>query len=366
MTDKIFNKNNTAYLTADYPLFLGQPLALYDSVHTIHPEIFSAYKELKSLDWSEDEMDLTQSRMDLKHMGPELRDFFTANLTYQWEGDSIAARSIAPLIAPFVSNSELWAAECKRSENEVLHTLTYSEIVRQCYEDPKEVFEMVMKNDNVLVRGDVIAKVFADLQNAGARYTLGIHTEDRVGLMKYIVSFYVALFALEQVEFMSSFACTFGVAQQGWMVGASRLVQKISVDEIVHARKYNVRILDALLQDPDAYSAFLSERENLRKIVDEAVQTEFDWNSYLFSEGRKVVGLTKELLDEWVRWCAQVIYDYFGFDLPFERVLKNPIPYMDDWLNIDVIQNANQESANTNYKLNSVVYTLSDDEILDF
>jgi ribonucleoside-diphosphate reductase beta chain len=107
-------------------------------------------------------------------------------------------------------------------------------------------------------------------------------------------------------------------------------------------------------------------QEALKKFVDEVVQTEFTWNEYLFSEGRKVVGLTKDLLDDWIKWNAQVVYDFLGLELPFERITENPLLWMDDWFDIDVIQNANQEADNTNYKLNSVVYTLSDDEILDF
>jgi ribonucleoside-diphosphate reductase beta chain len=362
----VFNKDNTAYQTADYPLFLGQPLALHDSIHTVYPKIFEAYKELKSLDWSEDEVDLTQSRMDLNHTTKEERDFVTMNLAYQWEADSIVSRSIAPLIAPFVTNSEFWIMECYRTQNEGLHTLTYSEIVRQCYNDPAEVFNLVMKNDQVLDRGTVIAKVFDELEIMGAKYTLGIHTEDRAGLMKYLVAAYVALYALEQIEFMASFACTFAMAEQNKYVGIAKLVQKICNDEIIHARKMNVAVLDGLLADPDGYTAFLTHRDYLKKIVDEVVQTEFTWNEYLFSEGRKVVGLTKDLLDDWIKWNAQVVYDFLGLELPFERITENPLLWMDDWFDIDVIQNANQEADNTNYKLNSVVYTLSDDEILDF
>lgn len=362
----VFNQQNNAYETADYPLFLGQPLALHDSIHKVYPALFDAYKELKSVDWSEDEVDLTQSRMDLNSCPPKMREIMTLNLAYQWELDSIASRSIAPLIAPFVTNSEFWTMECKRTENEVLHTLTYSEIVRQCYNDPAEVFELVMKNQQVLDRGTTVAKIFDDLKRVGAEYTLYPEKYTRQELMKYLVSAYVALYALEQIEFMSSFACTFALAEQQQFVGIARLVQKICNDEIIHARKMNRNVLDGMLADPDGFVAFLNNKDFMKSIVDEVVSAELKWNSYLFSEGRRVVGLTEDLLNDWVKFNAQVVYEFLGLDQPFDTIKESPLPWMEDWFDIDVVQNANQEADATNYKLNSVIYTLRDDEVLEF
>lgn len=53
------------------------------------------------------------------------------NLSFQWENDSLA-KSIITLFAPFLSNNEACAMMMKQSEMEVLHALTYSEIIRQC------------------------------------------------------------------------------------------------------------------------------------------------------------------------------------------------------------------------------------------
>ena len=45
---------------------------------------------------------------------------------------------------------------------------------------------------------------------------------------------------------------------------------------------------------------------------------------------------------------------------------KNPLVYMDNWLDINKFQNAQQEGDGNNYALNTVVNNVDDSEILDF
>lgn len=363
----IFNKENTAYETAEYPLFLGQRTALYDSVNTIYPELFEAYKEQKSIDWSEDEVDLTQSRMDLQKCPRGARDIMTLTLAYQWELDSVAAKSIAPLFAPFVTNSELWAMLMKQSEIEVLHALTYSEIIRQCYDDPKEVFEMVMKNQQVLDRGNKVVETFEELAKMGAKYTLDL-VDDRKEILRVILKAYTALYALEKVEFMSSFACTFALAEQDWFVGIARLVQKICNDELVHAIKMDQAVWRILKKDPEIQEILAEPemKQAQKDILDEVTRAELTWNKYLFQEDRKIVGLNQILLDEQVLYNAQGVYDFLEVPYEFNRIPEIPLPWLNDWLDIDLLQVAAQEASVTSYRMQSVISTLDDDEELEF
>ena len=111
--------------------------------------------------------------------------------------------AIAPLFAPFVTNSEFWAALMENSNMEVIHALSYSEIVRQCVADPNEVFKLSVQNDKTIQRAVKVVSVFDELQKAGAAYTLGIIGKDQE---TYNVVFkgLVALYILERLQFMAS------------------------------------------------------------------------------------------------------------------------------------------------------------------
>ena len=101
----VFNNSNTAYKTGVYPLFGGQEPALYDSINQPYPKFKELMEKLKQLDWAVDDVDLTETRMDLLNMSKEMRELALMNIAYQWSIDS-AATSIPTLLAPFVTNTE--------------------------------------------------------------------------------------------------------------------------------------------------------------------------------------------------------------------------------------------------------------------
>ncbi len=345
----VFNKDNTEWQSGNYSLFLGEKPALFDSINRKHQRLFDNYKYQKSIDWSEDEVDLEQSRIDLLSCPPEVRDIMLKNIAFQWELDSVASRSIAPLFAPFITDSDLWLAWMKASEIEGLHSLTYSEIVRQCVQDPQDVFKEVMKNEEVLERASVVVEVFDNLQTVGAKYILGQSSleECQDALMQGVA----ALYCLERIQFMSSFAATFALAEQGWFVGIAKLVQKIMNDEFGVHCAIDQYVLQTLLKDPDWQDVFKRNSSAIMQIINKVNGGEKKWATYLFSEGRQIVGLNEQILKEWVDYNAWEVYDLFGIER--ERG-ENPIPFMNNWMNIDRFQTANQEADNTNYVLNAV------------
>lgn len=356
----IFNENNNEWQTGQGSLILGQRPALYDSINVRHPELFALYKLQKSIDWAENEINLEQSRMDLLTCGDAIRDIMLENIAFQWEADSIAARTITPLFAPFVTNSELWAALSKNAEIENLHALTYSEIVRQCIPNPQDVFKRVMYNENVLNRMSVVSKVFNDLSVAGAKYTLGLIENDQE-LYNIVFKGFVALYALERIQFGASFAATFAVVEQLIFQGIGKLVQKIMQDEFgVHA-KVDLYVLKHEMTTPRGKRAMEMCYDEICQILLDVKNNEHAFARHLFSNGRSIVGLNVTLLDQWIDYNAYHVTTSF---MPSSFVLgspENPLKYMDDWLDLDKFQNAQQEGDGNNYTLNVVVDDLSDD-----
>lgn len=360
----IFNIENTEWKDGNYSLILGQEPALHDSVNTRYPKLFELYKLQKSIDWSEDELSLENSRMDMLNCPDNVRDIMLKNLAFQWEADSIASRSIAPLFAPFITNSEYWAAILKTSETEVLHALTYSEIVRQCIPDPHEVFKEVMENNNITTRLTHVARAFQELKVAGAKYTLGLMSKEEA--FPIVMNGTLCLYCLERLEFMASFADTFGTIESTQMFQEiGTLVAKIMCDERwVHA-EVGAEALRIMLATKEGAEWRVRYAEDIKKTIDEVVQAEYDWNSYLFSEGRKLTSsLNESSANEWVDWNAQDVYKTLQFTPP-KVVTVNPLKYMDHWLNLDKFQNANQEKNSANYVLNSVVDDVEENYIFE-
>lgn len=361
---KIFNSKTSAHKTGNYPLFFGEGSGLYDNINQPYPYLYDLVEKLKQLDWSPDDVDLTQTRMDLLKCGEGTRKFMLFNLAYQWSLDSIAM-SIPTLFAPFITNSEYGHLLSRIGENEMLHSQTYSNIVRQCVRDPQEVFNMVYEHEEVLQRSDVVHKVLSDLKRVGAEFTLGLISEEDV--KPYVLKGLVAVYSLERISFLSSFSCTFALAEQEFFVGGARLVQKILMDEMVHYEAGRYVLQEVLLKTEEYSTLFNSLKSEMEEIISGVVEQELNWNTYLFKEGAPVVGLNKTLLDEWVKYNAQDVYKNLDIKPYFELVKGNPLPWFEqNWMDLNSHQNANMEADATNYQVSSVSRDTSNIVFEDF
>jgi ribonucleoside-diphosphate reductase beta chain len=359
----MFNNSNTTWQSGKYPLFFGEQPALYDSINVTHPKLFDLYKLQKSTDWDEAEIDLSQSKIGMMTCPEETRDVMVKNLALQWEFDSVASRSIAPLFAPFITNSEFWAAILKNSEIEVLHALTYSEIVRQCIPDPNTIFEQIHHNEHIIGRMEPVAKAFNDLKIAGAKYILGLITDDEA--YPVVIKALIALYALERGQFVVSFAATFAVVDAvGDFQGIGTLVQKIMMDErFIHAEVDRIALQIEFATERGR--AFMEDHsEEIKELLDSVRNAEYTWTKYLFSEGRKVGNLNENLMIDHVDYEFAPIYETVGLEPP-RVVAKAPLKYMERWMDLNKTQNANQETDQANYLLNIIVDDIGD-EIMKF
>lgn len=360
----VFNKNNENWKSGDYPLFLGEKLGLYDSVNRPYVKLYELYEIQKSVDWSHNEVDLSKARADFKVCSKSEYEAMLLTIAYQWEADSMATRGLAPLLAPFCSNSEFWTGAVRITDVENLHALTYSEIVRQCVPNPDEVINLVYGTESVLDRASVIKDVFDDFQLHSGLEAAGRRELSEIELQVKIIEFLTANYALESIEFMASFAVTFNLGERGLFLPIVQLVGKIAVDEQIHYR-FIKETLKILMNDPKWSKAFNIARPSLKSILDDVVRTEVEWSEFLMAEGRTLVGLNKTLLDEWVYYRAKMVYDWLGVEFDLPVIESTPLKWMDKYLDINSTQVAPQEITQTNYQLNSMANDLTDDDVFE-
>lgn len=90
-------------------LFLGEEMGLFDTIHRPYPEIWQLYKDAIAQNWAEDEFDFTPCLKEFAQKD-DVADIMTRVLMWQWEADSVVSHTLLPILAPFITNSELNAA----------------------------------------------------------------------------------------------------------------------------------------------------------------------------------------------------------------------------------------------------------------
>lgn len=363
----IINLENNVYKNrSEARLILGQKLGLKDTINIAHPKLVELYDKLKAQDWVEDELNMEQDRLDLITAPKTVKDLFKLNIAYQFEIDSLLSETYCTLLAPFITDSQYSDMLSIIQYNEGLHYRSYLFTIRKVFPEPNEIFELVNRIDEIQSRSGVTFKILEDLKIAGAKYVLG-EIENNQELFNIVFKGIFAFYILEKFNFMSSFATTFIIPEafNGLMMNSSKQIQKIAQDELLHWQAGEYVIRQLLANDSRATVALEQCKDEINALLEEALLAEYSWAEFILSEGREVVGLNVTLLKEYVDWNMTETKRVLGlYNGPREEM---PLKYMQQWLDLDSVQHANQESSNNNYLLNTVVNDVDDDDLdLDF
>jgi ribonucleoside-diphosphate reductase beta chain len=354
MDSKIFNVEKTETDYKNTNLILGTEPGLFDTIHKKHPKIWDLYKEMKSLDWSEDEFDFGQCNIDFKNCPKEVSDMMIRTLAWQWEADSIASRSIITVLAPFITSSELWAAWQRISDNEVVHAATYSEIVRMSFDDANKVLSNILSVKESLSRLDIVGDVFGNTHKLAHRYSLGEVENDQTLYNEVYVTI-ATLLMLERIQFMASFAVTFTICGSGLFQPIGKAVQKIAQDELEVHSELDKEVIRTERKTTRGKIAHEETKDRIKEIFEAVIESECTWVDYLFSEGRSLVGTNSDLLKLWVLYNARAVADFLNIETELKMPRINPMPNMDKWLNMNKQQAAPQEQDLAAYKVGAVI-----------
>ena len=357
MIDKsILNVEKTDY--GKYPLFLGdQELGVFDTINKKYPSIWNFYKEMRSLDWSEDEFDFSSCNLMFKNCPEHIADKMIKTLAWQWEADSVASKSLYAVMSPFISSPELMALWQRVSENEIVHAATYSEIVRMSFDDPNKVLDSIMEITESLQRLELVSNVFSEAYTASHEYALGNIPNDQNTYEK-VFMFLVALYGLEAIQFMSSFAITFAICDSGIFQPIGKAVQKIAQDEY-EVHKESIReVLKIELKTERGQTALSNCKGRIETLLNEIVNNEISWlKDTLFDDDKELVGVNADTCSKWTLYNAKPVFNLLKVKCEHPFPKKNPLKFMENWLDMSKTQPAPQEEDVASYKVGMIKRT---------
>lgn len=363
ISDNILNINKKSYENS--PLFLGEKPGLFDTINKPHPELYRIYKDMKSRDWDENEHSFASCNTDFKTSPKSVYDMMIRTLAWQWEADTVAARSVLPIMAPFVTDTQLWCAFVQITASELVHSATYSEIVRGSFDNPDEVLQEILSIQASFKRLENVATIFEKAYDTSHKYALG-EVGPTQETYNDIFMMMCALLVLERIQFMASFAITFAICDTGVFAPIGVNVQKICQDELdIHVR-FDKYVIRSMMETQQGKTAFQQLKPQIQQLIDSVTEHEISWTmNDLFSEGRELIGVEANDVCDWVKICSKDVYDVFGLTSPFAIPTKHNLSYLKRWIDMGASQASPQEQRNSAYLLGGFVDDLGD-EVIDF
>lgn len=362
-----FSKVNNNQL--EEPMFFGRPVnvARYDQQK--YPLFEKLVERQLSFFWQPQEIDVSRDRMDYAGLTEAEKHIFVSNLKYQILLDSVQGRSPNAVFLPIVSLPELESWIEVWSSFEVIHSRSYTHIIRNIVSDPSVIFDDIMQNEHIMKRAESVTKYYDDLYDSVQKYqclgeSSGITLRD---LKKKLYLCMMAVNVLEAVRFYVSFACSFAFAETKRMEGNAKIIGLISRDEALHMSGTQ-NILKILASgDDDAEMKEIAEECFLDslQIFNDAAEQEKEWAKYLFKDG-SMLGLNEKILCQYVEFITNARMRTLGLPSLFPDAKINPIPWINTWLSSDNVQVAPQESEITNYLVGQIDSDLSENEFNDF
>lgn len=369
VSEKIFNVNKTDYALPQ--LFLGeQPSGLLDTLHRPYPKLFQLYEELKAMDWKHNEFDYSSCVSQFKTCSPSIYRMMIRTLAWQWEGDSTAGRSLGDVLLPLATCTESRVGYGRIIDNENTHSLTYSEIVRGSFEDPSVILDEITSVRESHGRMAVVANIFENGRVASLEWqTTRVRTMEIEDALFMLIA---ATFMLERVQFMASFAITFGICELGLFEPIGTAVQLIARDEYTNHVPFGEEVLRIILDTDWGRAAFARCRTKLIDANVELLRNEIAWVDYLHSDGDELPGVTPTKLKAFSMFCGRGSTELTGITAEVEARLgialptELPLSYMADWIDINEKQSSPQEQDNNQYLINTVSVNNLSDRKFDF
>ena len=233
----VFNKNEVD--TKKQPMFFGQPLGVqrYDSFK--YPSFDRLTTQMLGYFWRPEEVSLQKDRGDYQSLRPEQKHIYTSNLKYQIMLDSVQGRAPGMAFLPYCSLPELEACMEVWSFMEMIHSRSYTYVIKNVYPDPSEVFDKILSDDRILDRAASVTESYDTFINQAHNYDTGNMWRDgwkqsptaiweRKDLKRKLYRAVTNVNILEGIRFYVSVACSFAFGELKLMEGSAKIISLIA------------------------------------------------------------------------------------------------------------------------------------------
>ena len=359
-------------------MFFGPPLGVQRYDKFKYPIFDKLTQNQLGYFWRPEEVSLQKDRADYQVLNNAQKHIFTSNLKYQILLDSVQGRGPGMAFMPYCSLPELEGCMNIWQTMEMIHSRSYTHIIKNVYPDPSEVFDKILDDDHILKRAQSVTKAYDEFINDAHTYdTSNWWRPDWQGsptvawekkeLKRKLYRAVANVYILEGIRFYVSFACSFAFGELKLLEGSAKIIGLIARDESQHMT-VTQNILNNWKKgdDPDMLEIIEEEKENVYKMFTDCVEEEKDWANYLFKDG-SIIGLNDKLLQNYVEWTANRRLKSIGFKPVFDTPMaNNPLPWTAHWLSSKGMQVAPQETEVESYLIGSIKQDVKKDTFAGF
>jgi ribonucleoside-diphosphate reductase beta chain len=242
-----------------------------------------------------------------------------------------------------------------------IHSRSYSHIIRNIYNVPKEVFNTIHDTQEIIDMASSVGQYYDKLHVINCKKELG-HKIDEHEHIKAIWLALNASYALEAFRFMVSFATSLAMVENKIFIGNGNVISLILQDELLH-KDWTAYIINQVIKEDPRFADVKKECEQeVYALYMDVIREEKAWADYLFKKG-PVIGLNAAILKDFVDYTAVGALKEIGIKYQGNAPKNTPIPWFNKHSDTSKKQTALQENESTNYVIGVMSDTVDYDEL---
>ena len=165
--------NTTKVDNTKQKMFFGPPLGVQRYDKFKYPVFDKLTQQQLGYFWRPEEVSLQKDRADYHTLNTAQKHIFTSNLKYQILLYSVQGRGPGMAFMPYCSLPELEGAMNIWQTMEMVHSRSYTHIIKNVYADPSEVFDTILEDEKILSRAQSVTRSYDEFLQAATECGAG-------------------------------------------------------------------------------------------------------------------------------------------------------------------------------------------------
>lgn len=319
-----------------------------------YPFAVNLEEKMRNAFWNPKEVSLVSDRIKFPDLPEFIQEIETEILLFQTLMDSGNNRGIDEVLASITTSPEFEAMFKTQGYFELIHSFSYSHILREVFPDASKVFDSVQDRTAIHNRIDKEIDCFNRVKKLMEGNSENLSLEEQ---KKLILELIVRIYALESLKFYISFLVTYVInnSYNNKIQGIARIIKLINFDEDLHVAVMS-GTLNILKKEPDeGFTELMSTEwyaEMVESVFKEVVEDEIDWAKHLLTFG-PIPTLTLPVMDNFIKYYAnnRVKNIVPGLVLYKDAVKSDVVDWFETYKDINKDNTAQQEAEATNYNI---------------
>ena len=337
LTKKTIYNPDSKETSRDRKIIGGNPTGIFELNDIKFQWAYNLWEVMLNNTWFPKEVNMTVDNKDYKDLSVAEKSAYDKALSQLIFMDSLQTNNLSDNINSFVTAPELNLILVRQSFEEALHSQSYAVMVDSITDNSDEIYQL-WRVDNVLgEKNKKIADVYKQLSD---------NPTER--------GFLLSCFAnqiLEGIYFYSGFAYIYTLARAGKMLGSAQMIRFIQRDEVTHLILFQNTINTLRKEKPELFTDDL--KEEVIEMFKSACEIEIKWGKHI--TGGKILGLTNEIIEEYIKFLTDERLHAVGFDRLYN--VDNPMKWVDKFSKFNDQKTNFFEGTVANYSKGSLDFT---------